>query len=333
MGSAALIDHDSLDRERVPRLAHHVLSISDPDASIVFYRECLGMTLVEQLQPRGRFGEEQRIFVGFAVGSELHQDRGERVCGQPFTVLELLHHGSSHPATAYRPSKKDGYWKVGVTVADVDLARRRLERAGVDVTEPFQFLDIGYLCHLSDPDGYIIELLQHDFEHNYRPSRSDPRHKLGSKPALGQITLRVKDPAVSLDFYQRLLGMRLLSRQVVKPHRFTLYFLASTGEQTPVADLDAVENREWLWRRPYTTLELQHVWGTEHGSFEYQQQTEGTTGFWGLGYVTPHLSTLLSKLESEAVPIEQPLGFDPGLLTNIAVVRDPDGVRVRLAEV
>ena len=39
---------------------------------------------------------------------------------------------------------------------------------------------------------------------------------------------------------------------------FTLYFLADQRESPPQPDLEAVENRPWLWRRPYTVLELQH---------------------------------------------------------------------------
>lgn len=83
---------------------------------------------------------------------------------------------------------------------------------------------------------------------------------------IGQITTRITEPTQSLDFYQKVLGMKLLSIQPVKRYNFTLYFLAYTEETPPNADLEAVENREWLWQRPYTTLELQHRWGSEPGS-------------------------------------------------------------------
>jgi lactoylglutathione lyase len=38
--------------------------------------------------------------------------------------------------------------------------------------------------------------------------------------------LRVKDPALSLDFYSRVLGMRLLRRIDFPEMKFSLYFLA-----------------------------------------------------------------------------------------------------------
>lgn len=53
--------------------------------------------------------------------------------------------------------------------------------------------------------------------------------------------LRVKDPKRSLDFYSRVLGMRLLRRLDFEEGRFSLYFLAMTrGEEVP----DAVDERQ-----------------------------------------------------------------------------------------
>lgn len=167
-----------------------------------------------------------------------------------------LHEGT----VARSPADDDAYWKIGLTLDEVDLAHDCLIAQGIPVSAPAQFLDVGYLCHLRDPDGYAIELLQKDFEVDHRPRAATPGAPLGSTPTLGQITLRVPDADAALAFCRHTLGMRLLSRQVVRPHRFTLYFLAFTDEEPPDPNLDAVPNRPWLWRRPYTTLELQHRW-------------------------------------------------------------------------
>ena len=56
--------------------------------------------------------------------------------------------------------------------------------------------------------------------------------------------------------------MKLLSRQQVTVYGFELYFLAAVSEEEAAKmpdpnDLDSVGNREWLWQRDYTTLELQ----------------------------------------------------------------------------
>ena len=55
--------------------------------------------------------------------------------------------------------------------------------------------------------------------------------------------------------------MKLLSIQSI-PNMFNLYFLACTDEKPPSHDVKAVEIREWLRERPYTTLALQHYPGT-----------------------------------------------------------------------
>ena len=57
--------------------------------------------------------------------------------------------------------------------------------------------------------------------------------------------------------------MKLLSIQQVEAYGFTLYFLAFTDETPPNEDLNSIEIREWLWQRPYTTIELQHIPGAK----------------------------------------------------------------------
>ncbi|WP_170427479.1 VOC family protein [Ruegeria arenilitoris] len=151
------------------------------------------------------------------------------------------------------------YWKIGITVADVDLAAAVLRDKGVEVSEPRQFLDIGYMCHLKDPEGFVIELLQHDFEGNRVENAADPDAPF-AKACIGQITLRTGDIAAE-DAFCRAQGMRLLSMQDVEPYGFDLHFYAFTDDVPPNPDLWAVENREWLWKRAYTTLEFQHVAG------------------------------------------------------------------------
>lgn len=159
---------------------------------------------------------------------------------------------------AYVHRREDRYWKIGITLPNVDIAHAQLHQAGVEVTAPRQFGEIGYMCHLQDPEGFPIELLQHRFDRNREDGEGDPDQLLGGGARIGQITLRVNDLDGALRFYQGELGMRLLSIQPLPDYGFTLYFLAFTDEKPPHDDLEAVGNREWLWQRPYTTLELQH---------------------------------------------------------------------------
>lgn len=200
------------------------------------------------------------------LGMEIHQNDeivrlgySESGSGQMIAGLELRPSASKEN---YVHNRLDEYWKIGITIPNIDIAYDQLSRAGIEVTEPHQFQDIGYMCHLSDPEGFQIELLQHTFEGRSRTMPGNPDLPLGGGAQIGQITLRVTDIETALTHYRMNLGMRLLSKQVVEGRGFTLYFLAFTDEAPPNSDIEAVENRPWLWQRPYTTLELQHLLDT-----------------------------------------------------------------------
>ena len=213
------------------KLARVVLRVRSPDTLARFYTEHLGM--------KART-ERHAVILGYGDGDaeiELRRATSDR------------HY--AHAAT-------DRYWKIGITLPNVDIAHAQLRRAGIAVSDPVQFGEIGYMCHLCDPDGFSIELLQHAFIDNRGEGDGDPKKTLGGGARVGQITLRVSDLQNALAFYRDRMGMRLLSIQPVEGFGFTLYFLAFAEETPPNPALTAVENREWLWRRPYTTLELQH---------------------------------------------------------------------------
>jgi catechol 2,3-dioxygenase-like lactoylglutathione lyase family enzyme len=234
------------------RLAGVALNVAVPEKLAEFYIHHLGMAV-------DRSGDLLRV--GY---------------DGPTASLELRPSPSPDP---YVHDASDEYWKIGITLRDVDMAFEQLSRAGIPVTRPRQFLDIGYMCHLTDPQGFQIELLQHTFEDQPRTLPGNPDLPLGGGARIGQITLRVVDLDGALALYQRSMGMRLLSKQVVAGRDFTLYFLAFTDETPPDSDIEAVANRPWLWQRPYTTLELQHL--SEPGS-TVCHASAGNSGYAGL---------------------------------------------------
>ncbi|WP_170763419.1 VOC family protein [Ruegeria lacuscaerulensis] len=214
------------------RLSAVLLRAADPDKLAGFYADALGMLVWEQGPNRrvGYAGQDADLLLMPGGGGYVH-DGGQR------------------------------YWKIGITVPDVDLAVAYLGKKGVEVSDPKQFLDIGYMCHLKDPEGFVIELLQHDFEGDRPENAADPDDPFADA-CIGQITLRTGDITAE-DTFCRAQGMRLLSMQDVSQYGFDLHFYAFTEEVPPNADLWSVENREWLWKRPYTTLEFQHLAGAQ----------------------------------------------------------------------
>ena len=75
-------------------------------------------------------------------------------------------------------------------------------QSGTAVSVPTQFRDIGYLCHMADPEGRSIELLQHSFATNFVKPLEQPKKTLGQDSLIGQVTLRCSDISKSLQFYR-----------------------------------------------------------------------------------------------------------------------------------
>jgi len=157
--------------------------------------------------------------------------------------------------TSFESRPNDFYWKIGLTVKDLDAAVAHMRSRGLDVPTPSQFRDIGYMTKVRDPCGFPIELLQQGFAGNPQPL--GPGHPIGTQATFAHITLRVTDLARSTRFFGETLGMRLMSVQPVPERAFCLYFFAWSDEALPHSELEAVANREWLWQRPYTLIELQ----------------------------------------------------------------------------
>ncbi len=157
----------------------------------------------------------------------------------------------------YFPQPSDLYWKIALSVPNIERACEQLAGQGVAVTQPQQFRDVGYLAKFTDPEGFTVELIDHWFEGD-RPKGQHDKTRLGGGAHLSLVTLRIADiTAVEPDILSW--GMKPVSVQRVEPFGFTLHFYALCDETPPNPDLTAIENRTWIYQRPYTVLEIQHV--------------------------------------------------------------------------
>ena len=119
--------------------------------------------------------------------------------------------------------------------------------------------------------------------------------------------LRVGDLQRSLDFYTRVLGMRLLRREEYEDGRFTLAFVGYGDE------------------RHHSVIELTHNWDTD----QYQ-----------LGNAYGHIAVAvedIAEATSHAVAHRARVVRAPGPLQGkpselIAFLEDPDGYRIELIE-
>ena len=224
------------------------------------------------------------------------------------------------------------YWKIGITTYDVDYVRQILQSKQIQSDDPVQFEDIGYVCHLKDPHGFIIELLQHDFQqtfinnmNKYGRQPINEHLPLGYPCCFGQITLQTNDIDKTRWFYEDVLEMKLLSIQDVPKYNFTLYFFAWTNENPPKTDLrDVSTNREWLWKRPYTIIEFRYFHYEKRKIPLFKDLHENELGFEGIRIMCNELDLFIDKLKAEKINFEK----SNGIYENEIVIRDPNNVPV-----
>eukprot|EP00088_Acartia_fossae_P062132 TRINITY_DN7483_c0_g1_i2.p1 TRINITY_DN7483_c0_g1~~TRINITY_DN7483_c0_g1_i2.p1 ORF type:complete len:275 (-),score=69.76 TRINITY_DN7483_c0_g1_i2:209-1033(-) len=215
------------------------------------------MRKISGLLFRVRQPEDLAAWYENVLGMNMKKEGERYLCKYEGQDLQLIFENATKSGPTQ--SGMSVYWKIGIGLPDVDLGRDKIMAKNTQVTEGHQFQEIGYLCHLKDPALNSLELLQDTFEKNFVKPVPKPELTLGQPGKIGQITIRSSNIEKTLALYEKALGMKMLSIQSVDSYGFVLYFLAFTDDDPPNSkDLNAVENREWLWQRPYTTLEIQY---------------------------------------------------------------------------
>ena len=146
---------------------------------------------------------------------------------------------------------------------------------------------------------------------------------------LNHSMLRVKDPAVSLDFYTRVFGMRVLRKLDFPEMKFSLYFLhrATEGEQPPQ---DEGERTAWTFSQR-GILELTHNWGTENDAeFRYHDGNAQPQGFGHICFSVPDLDAAVRWFDQHEIPyVKRP---EQGKMKDVAFIKDPDGYWIEIVE-
>ena len=129
-----------------------MLRVRDPEASLHFYRDVLGMELV---------GRRDFAEAGFSLYflSFPGADTAEG-------VLELTHnHGteSDQDFAGYHSGNSDprGFGHICITVDDLDAAVAQFDAAGVAFQKRPEDGAMRGLAFILDPDGYWVEVVEH----------------------------------------------------------------------------------------------------------------------------------------------------------------------------
>ncbi len=142
--------------------------------------------------------------------------------------------------------------------------------------------------------------------------------------------LRVRDPKISLDFYSRVLGMKLLRKVDFNEWKFSLYFLAMVSDEKSIPQTSD-EDRSKFTAGLSGVLELTHNHGTENVSeTPYHNGNTEPRGFGHICFSVPDIKAACERFEALGVNFQKKLG--EGGMKNIAFIKDPDNYWVEIIE-
>ncbi len=141
-----------------------------------------------------------------------------------------------------------------------------------------------------------------------------------------QTMLRIADPARSLDFYTRIMGMTLLKRLDFDDMKFSLYFL-TTGEDFSDISVNDGERTRQTFGRP-AMLELTHNWDDTSDSVQYHNGNSEPKGFGHIGFHVPDLEQACQRFDELGVAFQK--RPEEGSMKGLAFIKDPDGYWIEI---
>lgn len=147
---------------------------------------------------------------------------------------------------------------------------------------------------------------------------------------LNHSMLRVKDPQRALDFYSRVLGMRLLRRLDFPEMKFSLYFLHRPAAGDAAPPQDDGERTAWTFAQR-GILELTHNWGTEaDAEFRYHDGNAQPQGFGHICFSVPDLGAAVAWFDANGVAfVKRP---EQGKMKDVAFIKDADGYWIEIVQ-
>lgn len=142
-----------------------MVRVRDPEASVAFYCDVLGMSLLQQLDYEDmRFSLYFLAYLGDI--EKVPADPAERarfIFGRE-TTLELTHNWGTEADphfTGYHHGNAEprGFGHLGISVPDVAAACARFEELGVRFIKRPNDGKMKDIACIADPDGYWIEIL------------------------------------------------------------------------------------------------------------------------------------------------------------------------------
>lgn len=297
----------------------------DPEKSLAFYVDIMGMTLIDVLDfPSQKF---KLYFLTTLPTEEKYPHTPGTPEAQAYlwnmkdVALELTYNYGSenrddikyHPGNGRTEELRDGFGHLAFACEDVRKSCKMLEEKNVKFQKKPDEGRMKGLAFALDPDGYWIEIITR--------VKKDCAHL--PEFTLAQTMLRVKDPEKSLAFYTQVCGMTVYRSLIFKS--FSLYFLGTVvdGDAPDMSD-----TRNFYNKGP--VLELTHNHGTEtkEGPVHFNGNEENRKGFGHIGFLVDDVDEACAALEANGMEITKKPGS--GNMTGFAFASDPDGYKIEI---
>ncbi|XP_026192185.1 lactoylglutathione lyase [Cyclospora cayetanensis] len=145
-----------------------------------------------------------------------------------------------------------------------------------------------------------------------------------------QTMLRIKDPAISVPFYEKHFGMKLIHKYTFDEAGFSLFFLERPRDGATLPTPGTRESERYLWNMNGVCLELTHNHGSEKDpNFRVNNGNEEPhRGFGHIAFNCPDVVQVSEELEKEGVAFRK--RPHEGRMKTIAFALDPDGYWIEL---
>ncbi|KAI9278283.1 lactoylglutathione lyase [Phascolomyces articulosus] len=151
---------------------HTMIRVKDPQASIKFYTDVLGMKLITKSDfPAGKF---TLYFLAYVDQVPESEEEKKKLCFSIPGVLELTHNwGTEDQADfAYANGNKEvgrGFGHIAVLVDDISKACERFEQLNVKFIKRLTDGTMKHIAFIADPDDYWVEIIQNPSTNTQTP--------------------------------------------------------------------------------------------------------------------------------------------------------------------
>ena len=272
--------------------------MKDPKRSLEFYQNALGMKLINNIKnPDAKFDLYFLAYDGpKAVSSGNHWTDREG-------IVELTHNYGTEDDANYQVNNGNadphkGFGHIAVSVDNIQAACKRLEDQGWSFQKKLSDGRMRSIAFVKDPDGYWVEIIgQKSVEEAEKIDTTDL-----DTYRMNHTMIRVKDPKISLDFYQNIMGMKLKRTSENEGAKFNLYFLGygAEADKNSPNGVNPLAGHEGL-------LELTWNYGTENEKdFKYHNGNDEPQGFGHICVTVDDIDAACKRFEDHKVCIAVP---------------------------